>query len=40
MDSVRAQLEQYVGISAEDFERMKTELVEKFSKEYHGELIS
>ena len=32
-------MNQSVSVSEEDFERMKNELVEKFSKEYEGETI-
>ena len=36
MKGVSQQLEDFVSISQEDFDRMKTELVEKFMKEYDG----
>lgn len=37
--TVKTQLEQSVSLSATDFDRMKTELVAKFMKEYEGKTI-
>ena len=38
-ESVSDQLRQNVSVSDEDFARMKTELVDKFMKEYEGQKI-
>lgn len=37
--SITAQMADYVSLSDEDFARMKSELVDKFMKEYEGAIM-